>query len=243
MYVQSSLLRFIKEGKSQTSGLVGGSAAIPLGALIKEKSAFFALVLGTLAFQLFLVIVVVNVVHENSVLHSEVKRFMILMFLVQLAIVVIIAIVPMPVFVKFALFSLFSVLMGLTLNIALKNVSKNVINTALVGTVIIFVSFIILGIILTMMGINLGPFGLILFFALLLLVLTNFVFLFMSTSDTLKKVLVVISLIIFAGYISYDTNKILRRDYRGDFVTGAFDYFLDVINVFLSLIRLMDTRN
>ena len=39
-------------------------------------------------------------------------------------------------------------------------------------------------------------------------------------------------------FIVYDTNKILQKDYYGDFVTASLDYYLDIINIFIRLLTL-----
>ncbi len=43
---------------------------------------------------------------------------------------------------------------------------------------------------------------------------------------------------LFSLYIVYDTNRLLQRDYYGDFVTAALDYYLDILNIFLDLVNL-----
>ena len=50
----------------------------------------------------------------------------------------------------------------------------------------------------------------------------------------------IISLVIFILYIIYDTNKILLKyDNTTQFcITGALDYYLDIINIFIDMLRL-----
>ena len=38
-------------------------------------------------------------------------------------------------------------------------------------------------------------------------------------------------------FIIYDTNIILQRNYEGDFITASIDYYLDILNIFISLIN------
>jgi hypothetical protein len=54
------------------------------------------------------------------------------------------------------------------------------------------------------------------------------------------KLLAAIGIVIFSGYIIYDTNIILQRNYYGDFITASLDYYLDIINVFIKLTILND---
>ncbi len=103
------------------------------------------------------------------------------------------------------------------------------------GTAAIFVSLLIVGVVLTMFGVDLGWLALFLFFGLLLLIVVRIVFLFMKTGSGVKKALAIISILLFALFIVFDTNSILQRDYNGDFVTASLDYFLDIINIFLNM--------
>jgi FtsH-binding integral membrane protein len=54
----------------------------------------------------------------------------------------------------------------------------------------------------------------------------------------LTKTLAVIGIVIFSGYIIYDTNTILQRNYYGDFVQASLDYYLDILNMFTNLVTL-----
>lgn len=248
MHVESSLLRFIKEmktmkgkkgGKPMMGG--GGSGAGGLGSLLRDKASFLAMVFGTLVFQLCLVALTIKSIPADSAFAHSIRAFTLMIFLVQLAIVVMIAFVPMPVVAKFFLFTMFSVLTGLMLNSVVKATSKRIVYTAIVGTMVFFIMFGLLGVACAAMGIELGMLGIVLFLALFGLVVMNVVYLFMKESAQMTRILATLALIVFGGYIAYDTNAILQRDYMGDFVTAALDYFLDVINVFLNLIRLMDS--
>ena len=51
-----------------------------------------------------------------------------------------------------------------------------------------------------------------------------------------------IGLLLFSAFIVYDTNKILQKDYYGDFVTASLDYYLDIINIFIRLLTLNRQR-
>ena len=66
----------------------------------------------------------------------------------------------------------------------------------------------------------------------------------MGNYETYQKVFAVISLTIFMLYIIYDTNKILLKyNNTNDYcIIGALDYYLDVINIFIDLLRLSDDK-
>ena len=77
--------------------------------------------------------------------------------------------------------------------------------------------------------------GSILFFALLILILSNVIFLLCGVSSTAYKVYIYIGLVIFSLYIVFDTYLILKK-YETDFVSGALSYYLDIINIFTKLV-------
>jgi FtsH-binding integral membrane protein len=55
---------------------------------------------------------------------------------------------------------------------------------------------------------------------------------------TAQKILAFISLIVFSIYVIYDTNRILQRNYYGDFITASMDYYLDILNIVLDILTL-----
>jgi FtsH-binding integral membrane protein len=55
-----------------------------------------------------------------------------------------------------------------------------------------------------------------------------------------KKVLSYAGLGIFSLFIIWDTNQILSRDYKGDFITASMDYYLDILNLFTNFLGTSD---
>jgi FtsH-binding integral membrane protein len=159
------------------------------------------------------------------------------LFLAQLGLIFIIAAIPMNMIFKFILFSIFSVLSGILLVNTQSRYGSGVLQFALLGSIAIFVVMAILGAGLMYLGIQLGiKFALILFYLLLTLIIVTLISMFMKTYSAMIKVLSGFGLILFSAYIVYDTNKILQRDYYGDFITSSMDYYLDVLNVFVDII-------
>ncbi len=241
MYAQSSLLKFILNKKKGSKGnLIGGghSSKWNLSSLIKEKSGFLTAVFSSLIFQLLLVFAIVKFIPNND----NFKRYSFLLFIVQIALILCMAIIPMPMTIKFILFTLFSALTGVVLKIVLEKVSPEIIETAIVATIIIFATFVILGLIISGFNIDLGFLTMLLLGMLLLLIIVRVVMIFMKSSSTFNKIVAIISLVIFSMFIVFDTNQILQRDYHGDFITASLDYFLDIINVFLNLVSYMNNK-
>ena len=59
---------------------------------------------------------------------------------------------------------------------------------------------------------------------------------FGSTYSLWSKGLAAFSLFLFSMYVIYDTNKLMQRNYYGDFITAALDFYLDIINIFVNLL-------
>jgi FtsH-binding integral membrane protein len=95
-----------------------------------------------------------------------------------------------------------------------------------------------IGVILILFGIQLSLWvGLLLFYLLLSLILSQIISIFLGNISQTHKIYGILGLILFSFYILYDTNYILQRNYYGDFITASMDYYLDVINVFTSFIN------
>jgi len=137
-------------------------------------------------------------------------------------------------------FTLFSLIEAFFLHIILSTYSDETIEFAFYSTIAIFISLFIFGLVVVYLGYDLGWLGLILFMSLFILIIIQLIFMFMGNYETYQKVFAVISLTIFMLYIIYDTNKILLKyNNTNDYcIIGALDYYLDVINIFIDLLRL-----
>ena len=75
---------------------------------------------------------------------------------------------------------------------------------------------------------------------LFMLIIVSLITMFVGNYTAYQKVFASVSLVIFLLYIIYDTNKILLK-YQNttDFcITGALDYYLDILNIFLDVLQL-----
>jgi modulator of FtsH protease len=52
----------------------------------------------------------------------------------------------------------------------------------------------------------------------------------------------VTTLLLFSGYVLYDTQQIIRRYPTNEYVAGALDLFLDAFNIFMALLRILNGR-
>lgn len=159
------------------------------------------------------------------------------LFAIQMFIILLLTMIPMPSFMKFILFSIFSYTFGLSLSHYKEIVDERVIHIAMKGTLSFFGLMMGVGIALMLGGIHLGQrFGGFLFWSLVLLIILRIISIVGHGLSMLHKALTFAGIILFSMFIMYDTQKILSQNYNGDFISASMDYYLDIINIFVSLL-------
>jgi len=84
---------------------------------------------------------------------------------------------------------------------------------------------------------GMGPF---LFGGLIALIGTGLVGIFIPFGRTLDLIMAIGGCLIFSGYIVYDTYLINNRLSPDEFIMGAISLYLDFINLFLNILRLLN---
>ncbi len=59
-------------------------------------------------------------------------------------------------------------------------------------------------------------------------------------SSALGFAVAVASLLLFSGFVLYDTSNIIRRYPTNEYIAGAMDLYLDAFNIFLALLRILN---
>ena len=177
-------------------------------------------------------LIIQTIITRYSMVHSPKQKnkwYSFAAFLVMLALIVIMCL-PIQMWMKFLVFCLFSLIQGYTL----AYMNDTIVQVAFYGALSIFCSMIGISTIITMLGVRLGPrVGLGLFYALLLLLL--FLLFNVIAGQIAHKLLATVGILLFSMYVVYDTNKILQRDYKGDFISASLDYYLDFLNLFVDI--------
>ena len=75
---------------------------------------------------------------------------------------------------------------------------------------------------------------------LIVVVLAGLLNFFVLGSGGLGFGVAVAALLLFSGYVLYDTSNIIRRYPTNEYVAGALDLYLDAFNIFLALLRLLN---
>ena len=207
--------------------------------LLYLKKFFFMLIFINLLIQVAITYYVhINFNRVEFTKDDTVRRLLIIgAHILSFVFIIILDVVPMPNWLKFILFSLFSVTMGIILEDIKPYVDEEIIRTAFIGSISIFVLLFAFGLALIASAIQLPyKIGLGLFFALLVLLISSIIQYFIYLSSILKKTLLGFTLLLFSVYVVYATNIIVQRDYGGDFITASMDYYLELFNICVALL-------
>jgi FtsH-binding integral membrane protein len=206
--------------------------------LIQEKKTFLIMIFANLIVQLGITYsMVVNTQAEVLEKKFNFHRYSFIGFIPALVLIVIMNF-PMPSWLRFIFFSMFSAYMGFLLNFWKKIYGLEMIKAVIFAVFGIFISLIMFAVGLLTFGIQISNrFGIVLLFALLLLIISRIIFIYAGTYSTYSKTFAILGVGLFAIYILYDTHQILQRNYYGDFVTASLDYYLDFINIVSSLLN------
>lgn len=205
--------------------------------LFNEKKEFLLKIFSNLIFQLLVTYIVAMKAQGYDI--SKVRMSFWVFIIPSFVLIFLMVIIHNPV-IKFILFTMFSILFGLMLSHRFMISSPEIIKTALVGTLSIFVTMFLFTVFLLMMGIELNEtFGLFLLMGLIIMIIVLIVSHFMKNYSKYYKIFSGILLFLFSLYIIFDTTNILiRNTYNGDFITASLDYYLDIINIFVNLLNL-----
>lgn len=224
-------------GGNKTTCMKGGAMSeSDILSLLVNKKDFMLKVFATLITQLGITYYIMTNYDREKDKDKRIPKTWVLV-VASFAVILLLALVPMNIYLKLGLFTLFSGITGLLFSELMRITNPKLVQMAVIGTIGIFATFFILGAGLLFSGIKLGlRTGLFLLFSLLLLIIAMIVSYFTGEYGNSYRLLSGIGLILFSAFIVYDTNKILQKDYYGDFVTASLDYYLDIINIFIRLL-------
>ena len=191
---------------------------------LQKKIPFMAGVFGHLIFQTFVAYRAAEATSNNAYMKDIARSNALLIGVIGLVILLLLTLLRLPIPVKVLLFTMLAYIAGMTLH----NVPN--LQEALLETVGIFIAMLVAGIFTVKMGYRLDLLGQILFFSLLTILIARIINTYVRRKSGSLVPSKIIS-ILFALFVVYDTNKILQRNYRGNFVNASLDYFLDIINL------------
>lgn len=209
--------------------------------LIHKKKNLLRCIFTTLLLQLMVTTLTFVFIYKNKFVTNQPKHGVLsgLVFLViAMGLIYAMTSIGMSFTERALLFTLFSIIQGLFLGFNLQYIRANTILGALLFTGILFLMMLSAGFLMVYFQIDLSWLGILLFFLLLVLIIARIVTFFGNKTRTYDYIITMFALLLFSVYIVYDTNIILLRydaiKYERDCIVGALDYYLDIINIFVS---------
>ncbi len=145
----------------------------------------------------------------------------------------------LPTQVLYILYIVFSGIIGITIASVFVLYELSSIISIFLLTSLIFVVMAVYGYTTKK---DLTGFGSMLMIALLVVIIFSLISYFFLQSETINIIISAVSALIFTGFIAYDIQKIknLVNEFEENklVIYGAFELYLDFINLFLDLIRL-----
>ena len=207
-----------------------------ISSILNKNGPFLSKVFIHLICQLIITAVVAYLMREKNISGLEFG----LIFIAQIILIFLILFInPVHIIYKIILFVIFSVSFGIILS-PINKINKEILTSSLIGTILVFVVFFIIGVIVTSYGYDLSWLSTILLISLVLLIITGIISYFCNVSSTAHKIYLYFGLVIFSLYVLMDTNNILTKDiFRKDFVASTMGYYLDILNLFTKFIQLL----
>ena len=232
----------------ETSGWqTAGSASVDSVLVQESQRAFMSRVHGWMFAGLMLTGLMALVTVSNEAMLRTVVSWRMPLLLVQLGAVLALSFLAPRLSgpVAAAMFLGYSALTGMTLSIYFLIYTAGSIAQAFFLTAGVYGAMAVYG---TVTKKNLGAWGTFLFMGLVGVLLASVVNIFMR-SDAVSFVVACAAVIVFAGLTAYDTQK-LREMHAGTgyssaatvSIVGALTLYLDFINLFLAILRLMGRR-
>ena len=185
---------------------------------LQTKAPFMSAVFANLIFQGLVTYQSAKTVIDSPSYSDYMARNTLFNLLLLLGLFLVLVFAKLSLPFKFGLFTMISILMGAYLS------PQANIKEALLEVVTIFIGMFILGLLSVQFGFDLRPLGILLFFGLLALILAR---LFSPGEKKYAK----IGSLLFALFVVFDTNNILKKNYGVDFIDASLDYFLDILNL------------
>uniref|UniRef100_A0A1D1XHK6 Putative membrane protein C576.04 n=1 Tax=Anthurium amnicola TaxID=1678845 RepID=A0A1D1XHK6_9ARAE len=138
---------------------------------------------------------------------------------------------------NYVLLSLFTFVEAYAIGVTVTYFAKELVLQALIITFGIFVALTLFTLQTQWDFSGLFPF---LYGALWLIVILGFVQIFIRFSSTFDLILATGIAIVFCGFIIYDTYNIMHRLSPEEYVMAAVELYLDLLNLFLAILRILN---
>ena len=204
--------------------------------LLYNRRRFIAQVYLILALQVSITFIVAKYLRENQDIYKFALKFFIP--LIILPFMIILAFPYCPQYLKLGLFCVFSFILGILSLGASRYIPAELIEVSLISTVSVFVIMTILGLGLASMGIDLSFLYFTLLAVLIGIIIVRIILLFSGVESEVYKAIATFSIIIFSIFVSFDTNRMLQKEYSLDAIDTAMGFYLDIENLFSNFIEM-----
>lgn len=209
------------------------------GKLLAGKAPFLAAVFATLAVQLLITFGVVAYLRRGTpdaqAMAAKLHKWTLLLVVAFLVLGITLVLVPMGMVTKLVLMTCLSAITGAVLGVVVRQVPEDVLRSVLLSTVGVFAAMTVIGAGLAATGVDLSLAGFALLIGTIGLLIAQVVMSFFEDAKGMRRTAATIAVVLFSLWVAYDTNTILQRNYNGDFVSAALDYYLDFVSLFDSL--------
>lgn len=208
--------------------------------LLKKKQQLLKCVFSSLIFQLCITAFIIFYLQENSTILNILKSnylYSIALFLIGLFIIFILSSDKLSFNTKFMFFMFFGIIQGILLGSFKQYFPEDVVKSALISTITIFVTFLCIGFTIVYFNYDITWMGIYLLLALLAIIVYRISLIFIPVEYNLKKIMFVITILLFSIFIIYDTNVLLLKGKNKDCISFAMDYYLDILNIFSSFLN------
>ncbi|CAN4091646.1 unnamed protein product [Withania somnifera] len=203
---------------------------------------FIRKVYGILAAQ----IIITTLVSAVTVLYAPINDLLrgspaLLLFLIFLPFVLL---WPLHVYqqrhpLNFVFLGLFTVSLSLTVGVTCANTDGRIVLEALLLTSAVVSALTGYTFWASKKGKDFSFLGPILFTSLFVLILTGFMQMFFPLGSTTSAVYSAMSATIFCGYVIYDTDNLIKRFTYDEYIWASVTLYLDVLNLFLTILRIL----
>ncbi|XP_078442744.1 protein LIFEGUARD 2-like [Wolffia australiana] len=211
--------------------------------------SFIRKVYSILSIQLFLTVVIAAVV----VSVREISYFLVSSGL-GLAVYILIIITPFVVICLLRLYyqrhplnifllAIFTIAISAAVGLTCAFTSGKVILEAAILTLVVVVSLTLYTFWAAKRGQDFSFLGPFLFGALLVLLVFGFIQVFFPLGKISTMIYGALAAIIFSGYIIYDTDELIKRHTYDEYILASAALYLDIVNLFLSLLTLRSSEN
>ncbi|TEB37358.1 glutamate binding protein [Coprinellus micaceus] len=138
---------------------------------------------------------------------------------------------------NFVLLSVFTIMEAFSLGVIVAFFDNVIVLQALLITLGVFIGLTLFTLQSKYDFSGMGPF---LFGTLIALMMTGFIQIFLPFNRTFDLVYAIVGCLLFSGYIVYDTYMINKRLSPDEYIMGAISLYLDFINLFLNILRLLN---